>query len=61
MAINRNKLKANSALLVLLCCCNPRFDPAASLLTVPTEQSPGRIVAVAFQAQVIGFENSRMP
>ena len=40
---------------------NPRFVPAASLLIVSTEQSPGRIVALAFQAQVIGFENSRMP
>jgi hypothetical protein len=39
---------------------DPRFDPAASLLTVSTEQIPGRIVALAFQAQVIGFEISRM-
>jgi hypothetical protein len=40
---------------------NTRFVPAASLLIVSTEQSPGRFVALAFQAQVIGFENSRMP
>jgi hypothetical protein len=39
---------------------SPRFDPAASLVPLPTEQSPGRIVALAFQAQVIGFENSRI-
>ena len=40
---------------------NPRFVPASSLLTVSTEQSLGLIVALSFQAQVIGFENSRMP